>query len=99
MPRISSHFRALGFDKISKTTNDPPSPRAWKRLKADIKLNMADTTGIDLRNVRSKEERDQRMERTGLRGLAGVKLAGSYGARPFSISCSNFAAMASPFQI
>ena len=81
MPRISSHFRALGFHKTSETTNDPPSPRAWKRLKADIKLNMADTTGIDLRNVRSEEEREHHMERTGLRGLAGVKLTGSYGAK------------------
>jgi len=51
MPRISSHFRALGFWKTSQATNDPPSARAWKRLKADFKLNLADTTGIDLRNV------------------------------------------------
>jgi hypothetical protein len=80
MPRISSHFRALRFDKTSVPTDDP-SPRAWKRLKADIKLGVAQTAGVDLRNVRREETRDKRIEWSGLRGLAGVKLTGSHGVK------------------
>jgi hypothetical protein len=81
MPRISSHFRALGFDKTTRTapTSDPPSPRAWKRLKADIKLGVAQIAGVDLRNVRREESREKRIEWSGLRGLAGAKLTGNYG--------------------
>ena len=79
MPRISSHFRALGFGKTSAPNNDPPSPRVWKRLKADIKLGVAQTAGVDLRNVRREESRDNGIEWSGLRGLAGVKLTGSHG--------------------
>ena len=79
MPRISSHFRALGFGKTSAPNNDPPSPRVWKRLKADIKLGVAQTAGVDLRNVRREESRDKGIEWSGLRGLAGVKLTGSHG--------------------
>jgi hypothetical protein len=93
MPRISSHFRALGFDKTTTRpapTNDPPSPRAWKRLKADIKLGVAQKAGVDLRNVRREESREKRIEWSGLRGLAGGRFTGCYGAKVILVQLLEF---------
>ena len=53
MPRISSHFRALGFGKTSAPTMISRH-RCWKRLKADIKLGVAQTAGRS--SQRSKRE-------------------------------------------